>query len=145
MDADLATNLQCLPGMLKQIERGYDIVIGSRNITGSNVSRPFSRTLSSLFYNFLVRLVFSDGIHDHQCGFKVFRSNVLDSIGTIESNGFFFDTELLVRAKKQGYSIVEYPVIWQEPLDRKSKINILRDGLKIGIELLKLRIKLWKH
>jgi hypothetical protein len=70
---------------------------------------------------------------------------VLDSIGTIESNGFFFDTELLIRAKKQGYSIVEYPVTWKEPLDRKSKINILRDGFKIGMELLNLRIKLWKH
>ena len=144
MDADLATNLQCLSGMLKQIERGYDLVIGSRYVEGAHVERPLSRTVSSLVYNFLVRLIFRDEIHDHQCGFKMFRSNVLDSIGAIDSNGFVYDTELLVRAKKLGYSIVEYPVTWKEPLNRKSKINILRDGFKMGLELLKLRIKLWK-
>lgn len=144
MDADLATNLQCLSGMLEQIERGYDIVIGSRHINGSKVERPFSRTITSLVYNYFVRLVFRDKIHDHQCGFKVFHSDVLDSIGAIKSNGFFFDTELLVTAKKLGYSIVEYPVTWKEPLNRKSKINILRNGIKMGMELLKLRIKLWK-
>jgi hypothetical protein len=144
MDADLATNLKCLSGMLYQIERGHDIVIGSRNIIGSYVRRPFSRTLSSLVFNFFVRLFFRDEIQDHQCGFKVFRSDVLDSLEDIESNGFLFDTELIVRAKKQGHSIVEYPVIWKELQDRKSKVHILRDGFKMGIDLLKLRINLWK-
>jgi glycosyltransferase involved in cell wall biosynthesis len=145
MDADLSTNLSCLSGMLDQIESGYDIVIGSRHIDGSKVERDISRTIPSRLYNFLARLIFRDKIHDHQCGFKVLRREILDYIVSIKANGFFFDTELLVRAKKQGYLIHEYPVTWKEPSDRRSKISILRNGTKMGLDLIKLRMDLWKN
>ena len=144
MDADLATSLDSLSGILERIEEGYDGVIGSRNIKGSNVKRPLSRTLFSFGFNFLVRLLFKDGIYDHQCGFKAFRRDVLESMGDIESNGFLFDTEFIIRAKLRGFSISEFPVIWAEPEQRKSKVQLPRDAVRMGTELLKLRAKLWR-
>jgi len=145
MDADLATSLDHLPEIFELIECGYDIAIGSRNIKGSKVKRPLSRTIASIAYNFLVRVLFKDGIHDHQCGFKGFRRKVLESIvEDIESNDFLFDTELIVRAKRGGFSIFEFPVVWAEPKGRNSKVQLLRDGVLMGIKLLKLRVKLWR-
>lgn len=143
MDADLATDLNHLSEVIELIEEGYDLVIGSRNIKGSKVKRPLSRTMASFAYNFLVRLLFRDGIYDHQCGFKGFRRNVFESIAEdIESNGFLFDTELILRAKLRGFSIAEFPMAWAEPEERNSKVQILKDGFRMGLQLLKLRVKL---
>jgi len=50
-----------------------------------------------------------------------------------------------VQAKKKGFLIVEVPVSWTEPYGRISKFNLLSDGLKMGLHLLRLRAKLWKR
>ncbi|HSV49037.1 MAG TPA: glycosyltransferase, partial [Candidatus Acidoferrales bacterium] len=70
MDVDLATDLACLPNLLTTVKKKGGMAIGSRHVSGSNVQRHAKRTLFSLTYNVLVRLMFLDGIHDHQCGFK---------------------------------------------------------------------------
>lgn len=146
MDVDLATSLNNLSDIFELIGCGYDMAIGSRNIKGSKVKRPLSRAIASIAYNFLIRLLFKDGIYDHQCGFKGFRRKVYESIAEdIESNDFLFDTELLVRTKRGGFSIAEFPVVWAEPEGRLSKVQLLRDGVRMGLQLLKLRVNLWRH
>lgn len=146
MDADLATSLGHLPKLVLLIEREYDGAIGSRHTKGSFTSRTLLRTLTSKTYNLLVRLLFRDGIHDHQCGFKAFRRKAIEYLlKDVESNGFFFDAELIIKAKKKGFSIAEFPVTWTEPYGRKSKFKLLRDGPEMGLKLLRLRAKLWKR
>lgn len=145
MDADLATSIEDLPKILCILEKGYDGVIGSRNIKGSIVKRSFLRSIASTTYNLIIRFLFNDGIHDHQCGFKAFRRNILEIIEDIQSNGFLFDTELLIRSKLRGYSIYEFPVKWEDPNGRKSKVRLITDGMKMGLELVQLRARIWKH
>lgn len=145
MDADLATSLSHLSKLVSLIEREYDGAIGSRYSKGSSTHRTLLRTLTSRTYNLLVRLLFGSGIRDHQCGFKAFRRQAFEHIlKDLESDGFIFDTELVVKAKKKGFSIVELPVTWTEPYGRTSKFNMLRDPVKMGLNLLRLRAKLWK-
>jgi len=146
MDADLATSLDCLPRVMELIKNGYSVVIASRHIKGACVKRSPLRAVASMAYNFFVRLLFKDGIHDHQCGFKAFNRQVLESvIEDIESDGFFFDTEFIIKAKQKGFRIVEVPVMWREQEGRSSKFRLLRDGVMMVLELLKLRLKLWRR
>lgn len=83
MDVDLATNLACLYPLLKTEKENGGMAIGSRHVKGSNVHRRVSRTLFSLTYNLFVRLLFQDGIRDHQCGFKMMNREVAEAILSI--------------------------------------------------------------
>lgn len=146
MDADLSTSLDHLHHVMKLIENGYDIVIGSRHVKGSYVRRPLLRDIASRAYNLLIKLLFWDNVSDHQCGFKGFNHRaVKGAIEEVRENGFLFDTELIVRMKKRGLQIIEIPVKWTEPKGRIPTFNLLVDGIKMGLKLVKLRFKLWAY
>ncbi len=73
------------------------------------------REIASRGYNFLVRTVLGSRLHDHQCGFKAFsRERVLTILPFVRDTHWFWDTEVLVRAERQGYRITEFPVDWQQ-------------------------------
>jgi glycosyltransferase involved in cell wall biosynthesis len=140
MDVDLATSLNCLPQIVKQVEEHGGLVIGSRHVEGSRVQRRASRTLFSLAYNLLVRAMFLDRVHDHQCGFKAMRYDVAEALGDLKSDGFFFDTEMILRCKKSGFPVMELGVEWSEKRMRSSsKVRILHDGARMGLDLLRYK------
>jgi hypothetical protein len=144
MDADLSTSLDHLHDVVKLVENGCDVVIGSRHVKGSYVRRPLSRAIASRAYNLLVKLLFRDNVSDHQCGFKGFNHQALKGvIDEVTENGFLFDTDLIVRMKQKGLRIIEIPVKWTEPEDRIPKFNLLADGIRMGLKLVKLRFKTW--
>ena len=141
MDVDLATNLNCLPRLLRVVKENGGMAIGSRHIEGSRVQRRVSRTLFSLTYNLAVRLLFLDGVHDHQCGFKTMSRPVAEAVLNVsKSDGFFFDTEMIVRCKKLGFPVAEVAVEWSERDKGVSKVNPVRDAKKIGLDLLAFRL-----
>jgi glycosyltransferase AglD len=143
MDVDLATNLECLPQLLRVVRDNGGMAIGSRHVKGSRVQRRVSRTLFSLTYNLAVRLLFLDGIHDHQCGFKTMSREVAEAVLNVsKSDGYFFDTEMIVRCKKLGFPVAEVAVQWAEKKKGgASKVNPLRDSKKIGLDLLAFRLE----
>jgi len=141
MDVDLATNLECLPQLLRVVKKNGGMAIGSRHVVGSRVQRRVSRTLFSLTYNLAVRLLFLDGIHDHQCGFKTMSREVAEAVLNVsKSDGYFFDTEMIVRCKQLGFPVVEVAVQWAERDKGVSKVNPVRDAGKIGLDLLAFRL-----
>ena len=143
MDVDLATDLSCLPNLLQVVKQNGGMAIGSRHVKGSEVQRRASRTLFSLTYNILVRLLFLDGIHDHQCGFKTMTRGVAETVLRLsKSDGYFFDTEMIVRCKQLGFPIQEVAVSWKEKNKGASKVNPARDAKKIGLEMLAFRLNL---
>lgn len=146
MDVDLSTSLDHLHDVVKLVANGYDVVIGSRHAKGSYVKRSFSRDIASRAFNLLVKLLFWDNVSDHQCGFKGFNHQALkDTVDEVTENGFLFDTELILRMKQKGLRIIEIPVNWSEPEGRISKFNVLADGMRMGIKLVRLRFILWTH
>ncbi|MCX6793695.1 MAG: glycosyltransferase family 2 protein [Candidatus Gottesmanbacteria bacterium] len=116
MDVDLSTDLKHLPPLVRSLNRGYDIAIGTRNANDSRVyGRSLLRTITSKMYILLIKLFFFVHFSDAQCGFKaVTRRVVRDIIPKIKDNKWFFDTELLVIAEKMGYRIYEEPVTWTD-------------------------------
>ena len=142
MDVDLATSLECLPQVLRLVKENGGMAIGSRHVEGSCVQRRVSRTLFSLTYNLFVRLLFLDGIHDHQCGFKIMSREVAEAVlSNSKSDGYFFDTEMIVRCKKLGFPVVEVGVKWSEKRKKgESKVNLFQDAKKIGLDMLAFRL-----
>ncbi len=125
MDIDISTNLEAFPKLIKAIEDGYDIAIGSRFVKGSHVSRSIKRELLSRGYNILLKLFFDISFNDSQCGFKAVNRRIVEEIiPKVKDNAWFFDTELLIKAEKKGFKIKEIPVYWTENKD--SKVNIIK-------------------
>lgn len=146
-DADLATNLMHLEDLFIPLIKGKsDLTIGSRWLNGSVVVRTPSRKLVSFLYNKLVRALFSSKIHDHQCGFKAFRRDVIlkliEEAGVRTDRGWTWDTEILLRAQRHGYRIKEFPVTWTA--GEKSTFKWVRDIFKVSMYLLNLRWKFFR-
>lgn len=140
-DADLSTDLRHLGELLEAIEKGADVAVGSRLTEGAHVKRPFLRDMASKLYNNLVRLLLRSPIHDHQCGFKAFkRSAIMDILREVEDKHWFWDTEVIVRMVKQGYSAVEVPVTWA--YSKTTKVRLFKDMRYMGVRLLKLWLQL---
>lgn len=142
MDVDLATSLNYLPQIVKLAQRHRGMAIGSRHVKGSKVQRRFSRTLFSLTYNLLVRMLFLDGVHDHQCGFKAMRREVVEVLlDKTESDGFFFDTEMILWCKKLGFPVIEVGVEWAETKKKSgSAIRLFPDAARLGLDLLRFKL-----
>jgi hypothetical protein len=137
-DADLATDLRHLKEMFDAVLGGYNIALGSRYLAKSDADRALKRRILSRGYNYLVRKLFDTGIKDFQCGFKAIdRATVNNVLSKTRNREWFFDTELLLRAEKKGYSIKEIPVKWKENND--SKVNLAKTIVSYINNLLRLR------
>jgi glycosyltransferase involved in cell wall biosynthesis len=129
MDVDLSTNLRALLPLVAGLISGHsDVAIGSRLAPGARVVRGPRRELISRSYNRLLRLVLGARFSDAQCGFKALRADAARRLlPQVEDQGWFFDTELLVLAQRQGLRIHEVAVDWVD--DPDSRVDILPTAL----------------
>ncbi len=126
MDLDIATDLNALLTVIDELEKGTKIVNGSRLLNESEViNRTLLREITSRGFNLLLKLILKIKFTDGMCGFKFFdRKVVQELINTgIDTKGWFFSTEMLVKAEWKNIEIKEIPVKWTD--DRKSKVKIL--------------------
>lgn len=141
-DADLATPIEELDGFWRFFEEGADIVIASRPLRESHLVKrqPLYREFAGRFFNLLVRAVAVRGIHDTQCGFKLFRGEAARAIFPLCSlSDFGFDIEVLHVAQRLGFRIREAPVHWYHRPG--SKVRLLRDGLRMLLDLFRIRLR----
>jgi glycosyltransferase involved in cell wall biosynthesis len=146
MDIDLSTDLKHLKNLLRSLENGYDIAIGSRNLIDSHVlSRPLLRTITSKGYIFLIKIFFFVHFSDAQCGFKAITKDAVHAIiPKIVDNEWFFDTELLIMAEKMGYKIYEEPVTWIDNPGSTVRVMKTATGDLLGLWRLFTR-RPWKN
>ncbi len=147
MDVDLSTDLEELPKLIRAVaDENYDIAVGSRLMRESRTKRSLIREITSRVYNAVLKLCLASRFSDAQCGFKAVSRRVVNRIvPQVEDESWFFDTELLVLAEKQGYRIKDVPVAWTE--DDDSRVRIIPtawDDLK-GVFRLRRRLKGWKE
>jgi dolichyl-phosphate beta-glucosyltransferase len=140
-DADLATPIEEFDTVFDAMTTGgAPIGIGSRPLRQSHllVHQPWYRELMGRSFNKVVQLLAVPGIQDTQCGFKIFRSSVaLDVFSRCILDLYIFDAEVLYIATKLGYKIAEVPIRWAHK--DGSKVNMLRDGSRMVIDLLRIR------
>jgi glycosyltransferase involved in cell wall biosynthesis len=126
MDVDLSSELKYFPKLVKVLEQGADVAIGSRLAKGAKVyGRTLTREIMSRGYNVLIKLFFWTSFHDAQCGFKGIRREVAkELLPHIEDKGWFFDSELLILAEKAGYKVTEIPIVWRD--DPRSTVKVAK-------------------
>ena len=125
MDADLSHNPADIPRILKAMDN-FDLVIGSRYLTGVNVINwPLSRLILSLFANWYTRTITGLPLQDCTAGFKCFRRKVLETIDldNIRSDGYSFQIELHYLAWKSKFRIKEMPIIFTDRESGSSKMS----------------------
>lgn len=125
MDADFS---HCPAEILQMIEEvpDYDMVIGSRYVSGINVVNwPLQRLMLSYFASYYVRIITGLPIHDPTGGFKCFRRRVLQAIDLdgILSDGYSFQVEMNYRAWLLGFRIKEIPIVFTDRRVGKSKMS----------------------
>ena len=139
-DADLSTPIEELDTLLPCLSE-YHIAIGSRALALSNivVKQPWWRQEMGKTFNRLVKLLVMDNFNDTQCGFKLFRGDVARELfREARIDRFAYDVEILALAIKKGYRVAEVPIQWLN--DPASKVNPIRDSLKMLVDLVKIRL-----
>ena len=124
MDVDLSTDVNALLVLIGALTAGhYDLATGSRLLPRSKVRRSLKREILSRGYNQIVRSMFDTRLTDFQCGFKAITARAAKVLlPTVVDDGWFFDTELLLRAEHFNYWILDLPVDWTENGDSRVKI-----------------------
>ncbi len=125
MDADFSHNPCYLPAFLQAVEHAH-LVIGSRYVQGGGTPgwSPLRRLISS-GGNVFARMLLGMPVRDCTAGFRCYRTLVLRNIDldTIQSQGYAFQVELTYRVLKQGFKIVEIPIVFVDRRAGKSKMS----------------------
>jgi len=139
-DADLSAPIEEAEKLLRPLNNGYDVALGSRAMDRSLISTRQSifRETAGIIFNKIVRLVLRLPFVDTQCGFKAFRRErcrIIFEQQRIE--GFGFDPELLYLARHYGLRAIEIPVRWGH--SEATKVNMLGDSLKMFGDIFTIR------
>lgn len=141
-DVDLSTDLRHVPELLGLImEGGFDLAMGSRLAPGAETRRGWKREILSRGYSMLTRAGLRSGFLDLQCGFKAIRREAaIALLPMVESNCWFFDTELVILAERSGYRVREFPIRWID--DPDSRVRIAATVIEDICGILRLRRQL---
>jgi len=140
VDADMATPPESFYDLINNIEN-YDGIIASRWIKGSVIKtrQSFKRRILSRGFNFIVRALFFLKFKDTQCGAKLFKRNVIQSIvNEINLTQWAFDVNLLYLCKKKKFRVKEQPTIWEDKVD--SKLNVTKIPIQMFLGVIRLRL-----
>ena len=140
-DADGATPIEELERLKAAINGGADVAIASRALKGDGitVSDTLHRKFMGTVYNLIVRTLAVRGIHDTQCGFKLFTEKAAAALFPLQRiDDFGFDVELLFLAGKQGFRIAEVPVNWTDI--KGTKVKIFKDSLRMLTDVIRVRL-----
>lgn len=138
-DADLSTPIEELDRFWTWMDQGYDVVIGSRALTGADIQirQSFFRELMGKTFNVFVRRLLLKGIPDTQCGFKLFRGSVAKAVfSSCAVDGFSFDVEALYLCGPE-HRIRQVPVVWRN--SPQSKVRIVRSSMSMLKDLWRIR------
>jgi dolichyl-phosphate beta-glucosyltransferase len=142
MDADYKTPIEELPKLLEWLDRGYDVVIGSRAGPGAviEVHQPLYRRVGSQAFGIGMHLTLGLwDIVDTQCGFKVFAGPVArDLFARQRIDGYMFDVEILYLARRSGYRIKQVGVRWRD--DGDSRLDLVAGNWRNLLDILRIRL-----
>jgi dolichyl-phosphate beta-glucosyltransferase len=144
LDADLSTPPEEIEKALPYLRDGYDIVIGSRALPGSQIERPpplYRRIATAIFDLVKHLLVGLWQFSDTQCGFKAYRKSAVRPLyERAVIDRFMFDVEILYLAERRRLKVYEMPVRWADAAG--SKVRFVEGVYHMVKDLLRIR---WVH
>jgi dolichyl-phosphate beta-glucosyltransferase len=145
-DADLSSPITEAPKLIEPIFEGRaDVVFGSRALNRKliGVRQPALREFGGKVFNVFMQVITGLPYKDTQCGFKAFRREAARPVFALQRiERFGFDPEVLYIARKQGWRLLEVPVVWNhaEGGELQSKMNYARDSANMFMDLLRIRL-----
>jgi dolichyl-phosphate beta-glucosyltransferase len=143
-DADLSTPIEELPRLMRELDDGAEVAIGSRAVAGARIEvhQPAYREVMGRVFNRMVQLLLLPGLKDTQCGFKLFSARAAtETFGASRLDGFSFDVEVLFIARRRGLRVVEVPVVWRN--DEASRVSLGGGGAAF-VDLFRIRLLAWR-
>jgi dolichyl-phosphate beta-glucosyltransferase len=139
-DADLSTPIEEMERLRERLHGQCAVAIASRALPGSqiDVHQPGRREVMGRTYNRMLQIAALKGLHDTQCGFKAFTAEAaIACFEPLRTLRFGFDAEVLLRARRLGWTVAEVPVRWEHKED--SRVSAVRDSVGTLYDLLRLR------
>jgi dolichyl-phosphate beta-glucosyltransferase len=139
-DADLSSPIEESSKLLKAIDDGADIAIGSRWLRAETQTQrqPLYRQILGRVFNLLLRITLGLNFKDTQCGFKAFRRRAAQAIFPLQRiERWGFDPEILFLARKFGFKVQEVSVVWGH--SGGTRIHPIIDGARMFQEMLHVR------
>src|ERR1039457_4926662 len=129
------------PWLSPSLRQRYDVAIGSRSMRDSQIERrqPLYRAVGGKGFGlFMHAVVGLEGITDTQCGFKFFtRAAAREIFSRQQIDGYMFDVEILVLARRLGYGIQQVPIRWRD--DGDSRLALVSGNLRNAIDICRIR------
>jgi glycosyltransferase involved in cell wall biosynthesis len=129
LDIDLEVGADTIPGLVAEIERhGTDIATGRRDYVLRHTG-GLHRAAASWGYRRLSNFLLGLDLEDSETGCKFFRRETAGPIVLASANdGWFWDTEVMSRARLAGLRIAEVPVQFLRRADKSSTVRFWRDS-----------------
>jgi glycosyltransferase involved in cell wall biosynthesis len=135
LDADGQHNPDDIPKFIEALKNGYDVVSGSRFISGKSWG-SWKRHMAIKLLTYQAWLFSGLRLTDIQSGFRGYNSKIFNKI-KLESKGMDFSVELPIKAKKLGYGFIEVPIEIKKPHAIKSFFSVLKQGSRVGVSVIK--------
>jgi len=149
-DFDQSTPIEDVEKLLTFGKQGFDVIIGSREITGAHRDHePIHRHLMGRGFNMFVKTLAIPDIQDTQCGFKLFSAKATKALfpklyvygsQAKRSDAFTgaFDVEVLYLAKKYGFTMKEVAIQWQH--NETDRVSPVKDSLRMLRDIVRVRM-----
>jgi dolichyl-phosphate beta-glucosyltransferase len=137
LDADLSLDPSDVAAAFTRMRASdAQALVGDRIVDASH--QPKLRRLASLTFRSLAAIAAPTGVRDTQCAMKLFRSSVARSVfEPLQTNGFGFDVEVLVRLRAIGVRVDELPIAWTHT--EGSSVNAAAESYRMMRDVLKVR------
>ncbi len=133
-DADCTYPARYIPDFVGELEKGADLVLGSRMIDSHNI--PIFNRLGNAIFSTLATYISGKEIQDGQTGMRALKRDMFEALH-VPAKSLEFETKMTVRAAKLGYTIIEIPIEYRERVG-VSKLHPIRDGYRMLRALLSI-------
>ncbi|MCJ7700241.1 MAG: glycosyltransferase family 2 protein [Anaerolineales bacterium] len=143
-DADLSMPISEVNRFLPPALTAFDIAIASREAPGAvRYNEPGYRHWGGRGVNLLIRLFALPGLHDTQCGFKMFHAPAAEVLFRYQTFiNWSFDIELLFIARRHGYRIIELPIPWH--FNPETKLSPFKDAVQMALDIFTIHRNAWR-
>lgn len=130
-DSDDTYDFNDLNDYLTNLRLGYDLVIGNRFKGGIEPSAmPLTHKIGVPLLTIFANIIYGTKIGDYHCGLRGINKTSFSKLD-LECEGMDFASEMIIKAKKSNYKIIEIPTTLRCSVkNRKSHLNTIKDGMK---------------